>query len=45
MLDKPIHHYFSVELEAVWLTATLEQAVLWAHVETILQDIWRTQGD
>lgn len=45
MRDKLIHHYFSVDIEAVWLTVTVDLPVFKAEVGTILQDIQRKKGD
>jgi uncharacterized protein with HEPN domain len=37
MRDKLIHHYFRVDLDQVWLTATGDIPVLRAQIERILQ--------
>ncbi len=39
MRDKLIHHYFSVDIQAVWLTATTDLPTLKAEVQTILHEI------
>ena len=39
MRDKLIHHYFGVDLEAVWSTATTELPDLRANVNRILEDL------
>lgn len=36
MRDKLIHHYFSVDVQAVWLTATHDLSVLKREIQTIL---------
>lgn len=39
MRDKLIHHYFGVDLQAVWDTAVHDIPALEAHVESILSDL------
>jgi uncharacterized protein with HEPN domain len=41
MRDKLIHQYFSVDIEAVWLTAIHDLPLFKAEVEAILRDIKR----
>ncbi len=45
MRDKLIHHYFSVDIEAVWLTATVDLSILKSEVKAILQDLQREKGE
>jgi uncharacterized protein with HEPN domain len=39
MRDKLIHHYFSVDIQAVWLTATADLPGLKAEMQVILHDL------
>lgn len=39
MRDKLIHHYFGVDLEAVWTTATEDVPVLAQEVEQMLTEL------
>jgi len=38
MRDKLIHHYFGVNMDEVWLTATRDIPILKPQIETILSD-------
>jgi uncharacterized protein with HEPN domain len=39
MRDKLIHHYFSVDVQAVWLTATGDLPTLKSEIQVILREL------
>lgn len=45
MRDKLIHHYFSVDIPAVWLTATQDLPTLRTNVQTILQNLAQSSNN
>lgn len=42
MRDKLIHHYFSVDVQAVWLTATSDLPTLKNEIQVILRELPQT---